>query len=204
MRPLGQVLPAWLSPPATPPRLRRHFCFTLQAKGAYAVIGGGQKNVATGDYSTVHGGRQNTVISNYGSIMGGYKNKVAARFGVVLGGSKNTVHGRHSAALGFGAIARGTHSMVACFTGSETGCDVTADNTISFHANKMYLNDVDLGAVLAAGRRMLAAEPTGETLSKASDLINDYTADYEQLMREVEATLAHQDALMTSINSKLQ
>lgn len=170
------------------------------ASGKYSTIGGGYMNYAKGSYSTISGGQSNTVLSNYGSILGGYANRVQGRFGTVVGGSKNTAAGRHSVAMGFSAVASAEHSMTACFTGGPCVNDVA--NSIAFFAENMYINDINLNDVLGS-RRLLGVEDSLDTLDKASDALAKYTAEYDELIADVDAMMAKQDALFSAVANKL-
>ena len=125
---------------------------------------------------------------------------VSGRFGVVLGGSKNTASGRHSAAMGYGAVAGGDYSLTACFTGDQ--CVNNDDNTIAFFADNMFINDVNLNDILPDARRLLSTDAV-DALSKAQDVVDQYSLDYELLVAEVETAIAHQESLYQAVAGKL-
>jgi len=91
------------------------------AGGNYAVVGGGDDNIANDEFTTVAGGVNNTA-SSYGAMVGGGQNNHATnQFATVAGGFGNTAGGLVSFAAGQGNLALGAYSLAAGYGNTVGG-----------------------------------------------------------------------------------
>jgi trimeric autotransporter adhesin len=114
------------------------------AWGDASAITGGRGNVitATSDYGFIAGGQNNSTSADYASVLGGQDNAAGGTGATVVGGRSNSADGNYSVALGYGAHADQSGSVVwtcgACpilHAGNADAAFFNSDNGFWFGRN---------------------------------------------------------------------